>query len=46
MRRAEKMKERGEEIEPWIITFDKLVSQTKFREVMQKILKTLEAAYG
>ncbi len=43
---AEKMRARGEDDEPWIITFDKMVSGTKFREMMQKILKTLEAVYG
>lgn len=43
---AEKMRARGEVEEPWIITFDPMVSDTKFREIMQKILKTLEAVYG
>ena len=40
------MRARGEDEEPWIITFDKLVSATGFPAVMQRILKILEAAYG
>ncbi len=43
---AEKLKAMGSEGESWIITFDQLVSKTKFCQVMQKILKKLEAAYG
>jgi hypothetical protein len=34
------------EEESWIITFDNLVSKTKFGAIFQKILKTLESAYG
>jgi len=43
---AEKLRASGSDEEPWIITFDNLVSETKFGATMQKILKTLEAAYG
>jgi hypothetical protein len=43
---AEKLKTMGSAEEPWIITFDNLVSKTKFGPIMQKILKVLEAAYG
>jgi len=32
--------------EHWILTFDRLFSDTDFREVMQRILKTLETCYG
>ena len=31
--------------EAWIINFDRLFTDTDFREVMQKMLKTLESAY-
>jgi hypothetical protein len=34
------------EDEPWVLTFDKLLSATDLRDVMQRILKTLEAHYG
>ncbi|MBU9889780.1 MAG: PEP/pyruvate-binding domain-containing protein, partial [Candidatus Omnitrophica bacterium] len=43
---AERMKARGETEEPWIITFDPLVSDAAFASVMRRILKTLETAYG
>ncbi len=43
---AEKLRAMGSDEDPWIITFDNLVSKTKFGGIMQKILKTLEAAYG
>ncbi len=43
---AEKLKEMGSEEEPWIITFDELLSKTEFSGIMQKILKSLETAYG
>ncbi len=43
---AEKLRDMGSDEEPWIITFDKLVSETDFPARMQKILKTLETAYG
>jgi hypothetical protein len=43
---AEKLQAMGSEEEPWIITFDNLVSKTKFGQILQKILKTLESAYG
>ncbi len=43
---AEKLQAMGSDEEPWIITFDNLVSKTEFGGIMQKILKTLEAAYG
>ena len=42
----EKLKAMGSEEEAWVITFDGLVSKTSFSRTMQKILKTLEAAYG
>jgi hypothetical protein len=32
--------------ENWILTFDKLLSDTSFKDIMQKILKTLEKNYG
>ena len=31
--------------DPWVLTFDRLLSETPFTSVFQKILKTLEAAY-
>jgi hypothetical protein len=40
------LRERGQEEDIWILTFDKLFSETKFGAVMQKILKELEAHYG
>ncbi|HNX68542.1 MAG TPA: PEP/pyruvate-binding domain-containing protein [Candidatus Omnitrophota bacterium] len=43
---VEKLREMGSEDEPWILTFDNLVSKTPFSEILQKILKTLESAYG
>lgn len=36
----------GRDQEAWIITFDNLLSQKKFRETMQKILQVLEKAYA
>jgi len=43
---TEKMRQMGLEEEAWLITFDKLFSDTPFKTVMRKILKTLEAHYG
>ncbi|MCX5708593.1 MAG: PEP/pyruvate-binding domain-containing protein [Candidatus Omnitrophica bacterium] len=40
------LRERGQEEDIWILTFDKLFSDTKFGAVMQKILKELESYYG
>jgi hypothetical protein len=40
------LRERGQEEEIWILTFDKLFSETKFGSVMQKILKGLEEHYS
>ncbi len=41
-----KMKELGMKAQRyWILTFKKLLSNTKFTEIMQKILKTLEKYY-
>ncbi len=40
------LRERGQEEDIWILTFDKLFSETKFGEVMQRILKELEGRYG
>jgi hypothetical protein len=43
----EHMASRGiEGKEAWILTFDNLFSKTSLRDVMQKILKTLEHHYG
>jgi hypothetical protein len=43
----EHMASRGiEGKEAWILTFDNLFSKTTLRDVMQKILKTLEQHYG
>jgi hypothetical protein len=43
----EHMASRGiEGKEAWILTFDNLFSKTSLREVMQKIMKTLEQHYG
>jgi len=43
---TEKMRQLGIEEDAWLITFDKLFSETAFKTVMHKILKTLEAHYG
>jgi hypothetical protein len=40
------LRERGSEEDIWILTFDKLFSETKLVAIMQKILKTLESSYG
>jgi len=41
-----KMKELGMKAQrPWLLTFKKLLSNTNFTEIMQKILKTLENRY-
>ncbi len=40
------LRDRGSEEDIWILTFDKLFSDTKLVLVMQKILKTLESSYG
>jgi len=36
----------GQSDQYWLLTFDKLFSETSFLESMQKILKTLESAYS
>jgi len=36
----------GERNEEWILTFDRLLSETPFVEDMREILRTLEQAYG
>jgi len=41
----QKMKELGMEGQNWILTFDKLLSDTDFSATMQRMLKTLEEAY-
>ncbi len=41
-----RFQEKGIDEESWIITFDALVSRTEFSGIMQKILKSLETAYG
>lgn len=43
---TEKMRQIGKDEESWIINFDALFSKTNFKEIIQKILKTLEANYG
>ncbi|MDD4878922.1 MAG: PEP/pyruvate-binding domain-containing protein [Candidatus Omnitrophica bacterium] len=43
-RRMEEAGKAGEE--HWILTFDKLFSETSFGEIMQKMLKALEKRYG
>jgi hypothetical protein len=40
------LRERGQEEDIWILTFDKLFSETEFGRVMQRILKELEGRYG
>ena len=43
---GQKMKELGmESQEMWILTFEKFLSKTDFPQIMQKMLKTLEARY-
>ncbi len=42
---TEKLQAMGSDEESWVLTFDKLVSQTRFSEIMQQILKTLEQIY-
>jgi hypothetical protein len=43
---AERMRERGMKgPDPWILTFDNLLSRTSFAGVMHRILKQLEAIY-
>jgi hypothetical protein len=41
----QKMKELGMEGHSWVLTFDKLLSDTGFSKTMQRMLKTLEDAY-
>jgi hypothetical protein len=44
---ARRMASLGKEAkQSWILTFDKLFAATSFKDVMQKIMKTLEAQYG
>jgi len=40
-----KMKELGMEGQSWVLTFDKLLSDTDFSKIIQRTLKTLEEAY-
>ena len=43
---TQKLAERGGKgQEAWLLTFDWLLSQTSFPELMQKMLKTVERAY-
>ncbi|MBN2590122.1 MAG: PEP/pyruvate-binding domain-containing protein [Sedimentisphaerales bacterium] len=43
---ARKARQKGaKKIEYWLLTFEKLLTETKFVELMQKILKTLEQHY-
>jgi hypothetical protein len=42
---TEKLRARGIDEDCWIITFDKMLSGTKFPQTMQKILQLLEATY-
>ncbi len=42
----QKLRERGREKRPvWLLTFDKLLSETGFTPLMQRLLKTVEKAY-
>ncbi len=41
----ERMKATGKEIEVWILTFDELLSETIFTDLMSKMLKQLEKIY-
>lgn len=40
------LRDMGRDEEAWVITFDRLLSQKKFPQTMQKILQILEKAYG
>ncbi|HQP10457.1 MAG TPA: PEP/pyruvate-binding domain-containing protein [Candidatus Omnitrophota bacterium] len=42
----ERLRSRGIEEDVWIMTFDRLFSESDFGSTVQKILKTLETAYG
>jgi len=44
MQKLEERGRKGEEI--WLLTFDKLLSETEFTPLMQRMLKTIEKAYG
>lgn len=44
MQRIEDRGQKRQEV--WLLTFDKLLSETPFTDMMQKILKTLEQAYN
>jgi hypothetical protein len=42
-----RIRESGRESEPlWVLTFDRLFKETGFKEVMQSLMKRLEAEYG
>lgn len=43
---TDRLQEMGIQEESWIVTFDELLSKTSFKDLMQKILNTLERAYG
>ncbi len=43
---TEMLHELGRDEDAWVITFDNLVSEGAFRKTLQKILRTLEKAYG
>ena len=44
---AEYLRERGlKQTEPWILTFESLLSETTFPTIMKDMLKSLETAYG
>lgn len=43
----QKLAERGQGSRPvWLLTFDKLLAETEFTSLMQRLLKTLEKAYN
>jgi hypothetical protein len=42
----ERRRARGIDQDAWIITFDKLFAEKNFQETIQKILKSIETAYG
>ena len=37
--------ERGQEVFPWVLTFDRMLASTPFTEDMREMLQTLQAAY-
>jgi len=38
--------ERGQDVFPWVLTFDRMLERTAFATDMREMLQTLEAAYG